>query len=224
MSTSIVVFKKVCEWCGNEFEAQRKGTKYCSHLCNSRAYKANARLNVKASVEKNTQEIIKNKPIENFKDNEFLKCAQAAKLLGVCKQTIYNLIYSKQLKAVQLSSRMTVIRRKDIDELLQVAEPFEKQHKAEPKPLTDFYTLAEITDKYKIKTRRIWAIIEQHNIPTKKIGKFTHVSQKHIDKYFFRKNKAPLYANENGAKADQVKDEIAQYIPRIIINQNYLTN
>lgn len=224
MSRSLVVMRKVCEWCGSEFDALTKSTKYCSHTCNSRAYKANARLQKKVAVEKVTDEIIKNKPIEKFKDNEFLKCAQAAVLLGVCKQTIYNLIYTKQLKAVRLSSRMTVIKRSDIDNLLQVAEPFEKQLKAEPKPITDFYTLAQISEKYGVKTRQIWAIIARLNIPTKKIGKFTHVSQKHIDKYFSKKNIAPLYTNENGAKTNQVREEIAQYYPRIITNQNYLTN
>jgi len=106
MSRLLVVMRKVCEWCGIEFDALTKSTKYCSHTCNSRAYKANARLQKKVAVEKVTYEIIKNKPIEKFKDNEFLKCAQAAKLLRVCKQTIYNLIYSKQLKAVSLSSRL----------------------------------------------------------------------------------------------------------------------
>jgi hypothetical protein len=119
---------------------------------------------------------------------------------------------------------MTVIKRSDIDNLLQVAEPFEKQLKAEPKPITDFYTLAQISEKYGVKTRQIWAIIARLNIPTKKIGKFTHVSQKHIDKYFSKKNIAPLYANENGAKTSQVREEIAQYYPRVITNHNYLTN
>jgi len=222
MSKSLVVMRKVCEWCGSEFDAFTKSTKYCSHVCNCRAYKANARLQKKVSVEKVTDEIIKNKPIEKFKDNEFLKCAQAAVLLGVCKQTIYNLIYSKQLKAVRLSSRMTVIRRKDIDELLQIAEPFEKQQKAEPKPLTEFYSLIQISEKFNVKTRQIWAIITRYKMPTIKIGRFTHVSQKHIDKYFLQKNKTTSYS-KNAVKPTVVKEDVPYYLPRVA-NQNYLTN
>jgi len=34
------------------------------------------------------------------------------------------------------------------------------------KPITDFYTLENITSKYRLKTRRIWDIIKEKNIPT----------------------------------------------------------
>ena len=37
-------FNKICELCRNEFIAQKRTTRYCSHLCNKRAYKMNKRL------------------------------------------------------------------------------------------------------------------------------------------------------------------------------------
>ncbi|MEG1005727.1 MAG: DNA-binding protein, partial [Bacteroides sp.] len=39
MASSSIRIKKVCEWCGEVFYAQKTTTRYCSHRCNSRAYK-----------------------------------------------------------------------------------------------------------------------------------------------------------------------------------------
>ncbi len=38
MSSKIQI-KRICEYCGNEFTAQTTVTRFCSHKCNSRAYK-----------------------------------------------------------------------------------------------------------------------------------------------------------------------------------------
>lgn len=43
MTGSKIKIRKVCEWCGEEFFAQKVTTKCCSHKCNSQAYKAAAR-------------------------------------------------------------------------------------------------------------------------------------------------------------------------------------
>lgn len=192
MSSIYVEIRKVCEWCDNEFVALKKSTRYCSHACNSRAYKSNVRQITKAKIEKKTDEILKQKPIEDFKDREFLKCTQAAKLIGVSKQTIYNLIYSGKLKAFKLTSRITIIRRKDIDLLLDISIPFEHQNRIEAKPITEFYTISEITLKYGLKTRRIWDIIKDKNIPTTKKGNKAYISQIHIDRYFKKRGKKDI--------------------------------
>ena len=39
MATSSIRIKKICQWCGTEFEAQKVSTKYCSHRCVNLAYK-----------------------------------------------------------------------------------------------------------------------------------------------------------------------------------------
>jgi excisionase family DNA binding protein len=195
MSSKFVEIRKICEWCGKEFIAKKQSTRYCTHICNSRAYKANSRVKTKIRIEQQTDDIIKNKPIADFKDREFLKCAQAAKLLGVCNQTVYNLIYSKKLKAVRISSRMTIIQRKDIDALINISLPCEPNQISETKPITEFYSLNDIITKYGVKTRRIWDIIKMKNIPTIKQGRNTLISKKHIDNHFKKnppRNKAIL--------------------------------
>ena len=39
MAKSNIRIKKICEWCGQEFVAQKVTTKYCSHRCANLAYK-----------------------------------------------------------------------------------------------------------------------------------------------------------------------------------------
>jgi hypothetical protein len=83
MSCKYVQIRKICDGCGREFITQIRSTMYCSRTCNSSTYKANLRLQTKQKVEKETDEYIKNKPIQDFKERDFLKCTQVAKLMGV---------------------------------------------------------------------------------------------------------------------------------------------
>lgn len=49
MPASNTKIKKICEWCGTRFEAQKISTKYCSHRCANLAYKKREReKNIKA--------------------------------------------------------------------------------------------------------------------------------------------------------------------------------
>lgn len=43
MATSKMKIKKVCEWCGTTFYAQKLTTRFCSHRCSNLAYKEAAR-------------------------------------------------------------------------------------------------------------------------------------------------------------------------------------
>lgn len=39
MATSTIRIRKVCEWCGSEFEAQKCTIRFCSKRCAEHAYK-----------------------------------------------------------------------------------------------------------------------------------------------------------------------------------------
>lgn len=39
MATSNFRIKKICEWCGKEFEAQKVSTRFCSHRCANKSRK-----------------------------------------------------------------------------------------------------------------------------------------------------------------------------------------
>jgi len=108
--------QRICQHCDNVFIAKTSVTKYCSHTCNSRAYKANTRKQkIKSSL--NEIDAVKKKQSNTLKDKDFLTVKDAAVLLNCSIRTIYRLIEKKELKAVNLLERKTTIKRTELDKL-----------------------------------------------------------------------------------------------------------
>ena len=190
MATSKMKIKKVCEWCGTTFYAQKLTTRFCSHRCNNLAYKETIRQKRIQEVENKVQTIISEQPIFEFKDKEYLSFKEAATLLGLSKQAIYKMVYVGKLQAFRISSRLSFIRKGDIDRMLE-ARPYERLQPKETIPITDFYTTAEVKEKYHVNESWIFVIAKKHNIPrTFNRGK-TYWSKKHIDAYFAKKAPNP---------------------------------
>lgn len=182
--------KKVCEWCGTTFYAQKLTTRFCSHRCNNLAYKEAIRQKRIQEVEAKVQTVISEQSISNFKDKEYLSFKEAATLLGLSKQAIYKMVYAGKLQAFHISSRLSFIRKGDIDRMLE-ARPYEQRQPKDTIPITDFYTTAEVKEKYHVNESWIFAIAKKHNIPrTFNRGK-TYCSKKHIDAYFATKAPNP---------------------------------
>jgi predicted RNA-binding protein len=55
MSSNIRI-TKVCEYCKNEFEAKTITTKYCSHICNRKAYRQSEREEKLQKAKKSNQQ------------------------------------------------------------------------------------------------------------------------------------------------------------------------
>lgn len=186
MATSSIRIKKICQWCGAEFEAQKVSTKYCSHRCANLAYKQATREKRVKQVEAETHFIKSEKPKENIKDKEYLSIAQASVLLGLSLQAVYKMIYAGHLAAYKLSSRLSFVKRVDIDKMLN-ANPYVKKNRSKGEDITEFYTTAEIKEQYGVKESWLYKIAKEHNIPrTFNRGK-TYWSKKHIDSYFAKK-------------------------------------
>lgn len=186
MATSNIRIKKVCEWCGIVFTAQKVSTKYCSHRCANLAYKARNRKKQVDKEETRTISIIQEKPITDIKDKEYLSIAQTATLLGVSLQAVYKMIYTGHLIAYKLSSRLSFIKREDIDNMLK-QNPYKKRQPKDTIPITDFYTTTEVKEKFKVAESWIFVVTKKNNIPrTFNRGK-TYWSKKHIDAYFASK-------------------------------------
>ena len=186
MATSSIRIKKICQWCGAEFEAQKVSTKYCSHRCANLAYKQATREKRVKQVEAETHFIKSEKPKENVKDKEYLSIAQASILLGLSLQAVYKMIYAGHLAAYKLSSRLSFVKREDIDKMLN-ANPYVKKNRSKGEDITEFYTTAEIKEQYGVKESWLYKIAKEHNIPrTFNRGK-TYWSKKHIDSYFAKK-------------------------------------
>lgn len=59
-----------------------------------------------------------------LESQEYFTFSQAAKLMGVSRQYVYKLVKEDKLRASRLSSRMSLIRRGDI-ELMLKTKPYE---------------------------------------------------------------------------------------------------
>lgn len=118
MSSNIHV-QRICQHCGKEFTARTTTTLYCTHRCNSAAYKRKVR---DGKIEQSNQETqrIKNKPIEELKAKEFLTVREVSILLNCSVRSAYYYIESGTIKAVNLGQRITRIKRSEIDKLFEI--------------------------------------------------------------------------------------------------------
>lgn len=182
MSSNIEV-QKICQHCGLEFTARTTVTKYCGDKCAKRAYKARQR---KQKIEQSKQETfwLKNKFQEELKAKEFLRVGEVAQLLGCSNRTIYRLIDNGKLHAVNLSERMTRIKRSELNKLWE--EPKEIKLHQDPVSfkISECYTVNEIQEKYGVSDHALLAIIKRNNIPRRKQGKFVYVPKNMIDEIF----------------------------------------
>lgn len=183
MSSRIEV-QRICEHCNKEFTARTTKTKYCSHLCNSAAYKAKIRKG-KIDTSNNAVRQLRVKPIEELNAREFLSIQEVSLLLGISKRTIYRMMNSTELKSIRLGTR-TIIKRSELNVLLDGKTGI--QQAKEIGTITEFYTVQEIEERYFVKYRRLNDIVNRHKIPkTSNNGKL-YVSKIHIDRYFKKRN------------------------------------
>ena len=115
MSSNIKI-QRICKYCKNEFTARTTSTKYCSHKCNSRDYKAKKREVKIAKSNKESKEKI-TFSIESIKAKEFLTVEEVATLLNCSKRVVYYSINCGHIDAVNLGRRMIRIKRSAIDRL-----------------------------------------------------------------------------------------------------------
>lgn len=189
MSSNIDIQKK-CKWCGEIFTAHKMSTAYYSHKCANLAYKERVRKERISAYQKELSFKEYNEPLKDLEQREFFTPTAAAKLLGISRATIYRYLADETIKAVQFKGK-TLIRRKDIDMLFESSATYNKRLPQEKAPITEFYTTAEVKEKYNIVDSWIFVVAKKHNIPrTFNRGK-TYWSKKHIDNYFGKKAADP---------------------------------
>jgi excisionase family DNA binding protein len=193
MSSNIQI-QRICKHCGKEFTARTTITLYCSHRCNSAAYKQKIR---NGKVEQSNKETlrIKNQPIEELKSREFLTVTQVSRLIGCSRQNVYNLINDGKLKATNILLKKTIVKRSDLDQLFNkpthdvLPESKPETQKQELKQLeltSDFdfsncYNLSEVNKKYGISETALQNLIKRFEIPKIKKGWYAYVPKKIID-------------------------------------------
>ncbi len=179
MSTSKFRVLRTCEFCGKEFYAQKVTTRFCSRRCNELAYKQRRRQRQITEAEARVLQ----KPIEEVGNKEFLSLQDTSVLFGITKRSVYNLIYNGVLQAFKLSSRMTLIRRADIERIFE-SHVYTKKVKPERKPITEFYTTTEIKEKFGVSESWVFKIGKEKNIPKILHYGKTYWSKQHVEKHF----------------------------------------
>jgi len=182
MASNIDIQKK-CEWCGKLFIAHKTSTRCCSHRCANLAYKERTRQKRVSEFQTMVNQQIEK---EDCIDKNFFTPSEAAKYIGISRATFYRYLETNLIKSVQLK-RKTIIRKRDIEALFDNASPYKKHLQRSKQSITDFYTTAEIKEKFGVKESWIYEIAKEHNIPRTFNRGRTYWSKKHIDSYFAKK-------------------------------------
>lgn len=178
MSSNIKV-QRICQWCGIEFTAKTTVTKYCSGACGKRSYKDRIK---KQKINQCNKETYGKKilPIETLKAKEFLNAREVSYLLGCSLRTVYRLINNGTIKAVNLSERLTRIKRHELNKLLE--PPKQPKYEYKHYDIAECYTVNDVQTKYGVSDKALQGIIERNKIPKIKKGRYAYVPKTMIDK------------------------------------------
>ena len=191
-----------CAFCGKEFTCNSGSQRYCSKHCTEAA---------KAQRKKRQRDFLKAVlPVIDIASQEYLTFSKAAILMGCSRQYVYKLVNEGKLPASRISSRMSFVRKADIENML-AGNPY---HRVLPtsKPKTSSslslkkeYELGKSTKKeesfqdiepldyisgedvmaiYKVKRSWLYVSARKNNIPMCKIAGKNYYSRKHMDALF----------------------------------------
>jgi excisionase family DNA binding protein len=180
MSSNIRI-TKICQHCGKELKAKTTVTKYCNLKCSGAAYKLAVRNNKVETSNKEVKEV-KEGPLKVVNAREFLTVRDAALLLHSSRQTVYDLINSGRLKAVNIKVKKTLIARSEIDKLFELPEGIPVlPEKAKPFKVEDHYHMAEIQAKFNISEGALYHLIKRNHITKVQHGWYVYVAKSIID-------------------------------------------
>lgn len=140
------------------------------------------------------QETSQCNPDRKSRDKDFLTPTETAQYLGVCRTYIYDSINRGKIKVTRIG-RKTLISKADIlamfDYLtLKETEQVEAAEK-KSKSISDFYTRADIREKYGVKDSWIYKVVAENNVPKTIIRGKAYFSKSHIDRLFSARKENP---------------------------------
>ena len=180
-----------CACCGREFTAYSGVQKYCSVGCADEA---------KKEKKKRHEDFLRAaEPVVGLRQQEYLTFSRAAILMGCSRQYVYKLVNQGKLKASRISSRMAIIRRADIESMLE-GNPYNKvvfgnrpkptnssrklrkqeAETASNEPLT-YISGEEIIANYKVKPSWLYTSAKRNQIPICRIGGRNYYSKSHVE-------------------------------------------
>ena len=180
-----------CACCGREFTAYSGVQKYCSVGCADEA---------KKERKKRHEDFLRAaEPVVGLRQQEYLTFSRAAILMGCSRQYVYKLVNQGKLKASRISSRMAIIRRADIESMLE-GNPYNKvvfgnrpkptnssrklrkqeAETASNEPLT-YISGEEVIANYKVQPSWLYTSAKRNQIPICRIGGRNYYSKSHVE-------------------------------------------
>ena len=174
--------KRKCKVCGKVFVAKTLDSHYCSPKCSKVVWKRK-----KDAKDKNTRLEAIARQIPDIR--EYISVKEAVAMFGVERNTLYRLIKSGRIPAVNIGTRLIRIKRSDMENLFltrpeSIAEkerPIPKLYSMEPE---DCYTITQVCEKYHINDSSVWAHVRKYSIPSRQIGNYVYVPKQEIDNLY----------------------------------------
>lgn len=190
MSSNIKI-ERICEWCGNRFMAQTTVTRFCSKRCSEHSYKERMRQKKMTLSNMETSQCNLDR---KSKDKDFLTPTETAQYLGVGRTYIYDCINRGKIKVTRIG-RKTLISKADIQAMFDFLSPKEGEPvevtEKKSKSISDFYTRAEIREKFGVKDSWIYKVVAENNVPKTIIRGKAYFSKSHIDRLFSARKENP---------------------------------
>lgn len=140
------------------------------------------------------QETSQYNPDRKSRDKDFLTPTETAQYLGVGRTFIYDCINRGKIKVTRIG-RKTLICQADIQAMFDFLTPKESTStelaEKKSKSLADFYTRADIREKYGVKDSWIYKVVAENNVPKTIIRGKAYFSKSHIDRLFSARKENP---------------------------------
>lgn len=177
---------KKCECCGLMFKPSTNAQRFCTITCAEITLANKEALN--SALE----------PIVNVSSADYLTFSKAAVLMGCSRQYIYKLVAEGKLSASRISSRMSFIRRSDIDTLLS-SNPYYRVIPAGtprrnpsvsassseiPFSADDFITIEEAVERFHVSNTTIYNRVRLNSILTCRVAGRTYYSKSKLEDVF----------------------------------------
>ena len=174
--------KRKCKVCGKVFVAKTLDSHYCSPKCSKVAWRRK-----KDAKNRNARLETIARQIPDIR--EYLSVKEAVAIFGVERNTLYRLIKSGRIPAVNIGTRLIRIKRSDMENFFltrseSIAEkekPIPKLYSMEPE---DCYTITQVCEKYHINDSSVWAHVRKYSIPSRQIGNYVYVPKQEMDNLY----------------------------------------
>ncbi len=186
MGFSKLKIPRVCEYCSKPFEAKTVMTRFCTVSCANKSGKERKKKE-KKQEEKETLLQKYALKIAEVQSREFISVPEATIMFGLSKDTVHRYIKRGIITGVNLGSRLTRVKRSDLEHLFSSVEVLEEKEIVIEKPnfeVGNCYTISEISSKFHADPGTVTTLIKRNKIPTKKVGSFVYVPKNLIDKIF----------------------------------------